>query len=80
MFVPIVSQGFFFFFSGRAGTESREWAWPREAGLRVELLTESQTGSQTECTGNRVSVLGLLEFIDFLFFLKLPEVEWLGRV
>lgn len=31
--------GIFFFFSGRAGTESREGAWPRKAGLRAELLT-----------------------------------------
>lgn len=36
---------------------------------------EGQTGSQAICTGSKVSALGLLEFIDFLFFLKLPVVQ-----
>ena len=58
---------------GREQRSGKE-AWPREAGLRVRLPPDfkSQTGSQTVCTGSRINMLGLLEFIDFFFYLKLP--------
>lgn len=47
---------------------------PGEASLRVRLPSDfkSQTGSQAVCTGSRINMLGLLEFIDFFFYLKLP--------
>lgn len=42
--------------------------------MRVRLPSDfkSQTGSQAVYTGSRITMLGLLEFIDFFFYLKLP--------
>lgn len=68
--------GIFFFLFREGGNREQGRGVAQKGGLKSGTSDfESQTGSQAICTGSKVSVLGLLEFIDFLFFLKLPAVQ-----
>lgn len=74
MYVPNDSLVGFLFRKGGNREQGRGVA--QKGGLKSGTSDfKSQTGSQAICTGSKVSVLGLLEFIDFLFFLKLPAVQ-----